>query len=131
MTHPSARNSARYGPPVLRARTARLVRILVVVAFLAVVSFVGWRFAAGEPVKGDLVSYSHAAPDQVDVTFRVNMTPGTAATCSLQAMNDSRAQVGFLEVDIPPQTERRSMHSATISTQGEAASAEVVSCEVA
>jgi hypothetical protein len=58
------------------------------------------------------------------------MDPGTEATCRIQAMNEGRAQVGFVETAIPAQTERRTAHHVEISTQGEAVSAEIVGCTV-
>jgi hypothetical protein len=36
--------------------------------------------------------------------------------------------VGFVSVDIPVQTQRQSVHTVEIATQGEAVSAEVIEC---
>ena len=52
-----------------------------------------------------------------------------AATCRIQAMTAGRAQVGFVEVPIPAQSERRTAHTVTISTQGDAVSAAILGCE--
>lgn len=133
MTSPSARSSARnvdrYGKPLVSPRSARLLVILGAVLFLAAVVFVGLRFA-DQPVKSEVISYEHIDEHLVGVDFQVSMTPGTAATCTLQALNEGSAQVGFVEVDIEAQSERRTAHHVEIATQGDAVTAEVIDCEV-
>lgn len=118
---------ARYGGPLVTPRAARLLAAAVSVVFIAVVVVVGLRFA-DQPVKGSLVTYEHAAPDRIAVTFTVSMRPHTEASCTIQAMNAGAAQVGFVDVPIPPQEQRISRHRVEIATQGEAVSAEILTC---
>ena len=89
---------------------------------------IGIRFA-DQPVKAELLTYEHVAEDRIMVSFSVTMKPGTEAECAVQAMNEGRAQVGFVEVHVPAQEQRRSSHQVEIATQGEAVSAEVPGCE--
>ncbi|NMA76337.1 MAG: DUF4307 domain-containing protein [Actinomycetales bacterium] len=121
------RQADRYGGAFVSRRTARLLIALVAAAFMAVVLYVGVQVASS-PVKSEIVSYEHLADDVIAVDFVVTMDPGTEASCRVQALNKGRAQVGFLEARIPAQEARRTSHHVEISTQGEAVSAEVVSC---
>ncbi|GAA1329412.1 DUF4307 domain-containing protein [Brachybacterium rhamnosum] len=127
MSDSPARDTARYGGPLVPRRTARLLLVLGAAVALVVLVLVGLRFA-DQPVRSELVSYDHVGEHAIRVDFTVTMDPGDAATCTIQAMNDGRAQVGFVEVPIPAQTERRTAHTVTISTQGEAVSAEILDC---
>jgi hypothetical protein len=97
--------------------------------FLAVVIVVGVLITRTE-VRYEVVAYDHLAADRIGVDYVITMAPGTEATCRIQALNEGRAQVGFVETEIPAQTERRTAHHVEISTQGEAVSAEVVGCTV-
>lgn len=124
------RHTARYGGPLVGRRTSRVLLALAAAVFLAVVGYVGIQ-SASTPVRSEVTSYEHLGKDVIAVDFTVTMDPGTAATCRIQALNKGRAQVGFLEAEIPAQDGRRSAHHVEISTQGEAVSAEIVSCSVA
>lgn len=119
----------RYGGPLVSPRTAKILVAVAGAVFVAVVIVVG-LFVAREEVRYDVLAYDHLAVDRIGVDFVVTMAPGTEATCRIQAMNEGRAQVGFVETTIPAQTERRTAHHVEISTQGEAVSAEVVGCTV-
>ncbi|MGY5766645.1 DUF4307 domain-containing protein [Brachybacterium sp. DNPG3] len=124
----TSRNAERYGRPLVAPRTARVLLIAAAAVFLGLVAFVGVRFA-DSPVKAEVISYDHLEDHLIGVTFQVTMTPGTPVTCSVQALNAGSAQVGFLEVEIPAQTERRTAHHVEIATQGDAVTAEVIGCD--
>ena len=128
MTSEPVRDADRYGGPIVPRRTARILLVVGVVVGAVLVVLVGLRFAH-QPIRTELVSYDHVDSSHLSVDFTVTMDPGTAATCRIQAMNDGLAQVGFVEVPIPAQSERRTAHTVTISTQGDAVSAEILGCE--
>ena len=127
MNDVTERHADRYGKPLVGRRTARVLLALAVAVFMAVVLYVGIQVASPE-VRSEMLSYEHLADDSIGVDFAVTMAPGTEASCQIQALNKGRAQVGFVEVEIPSQQSRRTAHHVEISTQGEAVSAEVVSC---
>lgn len=122
------RPAERYGGPIVSRRTGRILVVLVAIVFLATVVLIGIRFA-DQPVKAEMLSYEHVAEDRIAVSFTVTMSPGTEAECAVQAMNEGRAQVGFVEVEVPAQDQRLSTHRVEIATQGDAVSAEVLGCE--
>ncbi len=127
MNEATDRRADRYGGPLVGTRTARILLGLAAALFLAVVAYVGLQ-AATTPVRSDVLSYEHLAEDVIGVDFVVTMDPGTEASCQIQALNEGRAQVGFVEAVVPAQDARQSTHHVEISTQGPAVSAEIISC---
>lgn len=127
MNDASQRHADRYGAPLVGRRTSRLLLGLAVAAFVAVVVFVGLQ-VANTPVRSEILAYEHVSDHVIAVDFQVTMDPGTEATCNIQALNKGRAQVGFVEAEIPAQDSRSTAHHVEISTQGDAVSAEIVSC---
>jgi hypothetical protein len=135
--HPSSSTSgspaplaSRYGKPLVPKRTARVLIVVGAVVFLAVLTFVGVRFA-DQPVTAKTVGYDHVDDDTITVTFQLTRRPGQEVACTVQALNEGRAQVGFREVEVPGGAQRQLMQSVDIDTQGRAVSAEVISCEAA
>lgn len=121
------RQAERYGAPLVSRRTARLLTALAAVVFLAVVLMVALP-SSDSSVHSEVYSYDHLDNDVIAVEYVVTMEPGTEASCRIQALNKGRAQVGFVETTIPAQQEKRTAHQVEISTQGEAVSAEIISC---
>ncbi|UYG16929.1 DUF4307 domain-containing protein [Brachybacterium huguangmaarense] len=119
----------RYGRPTSRRRPIALL-VVVGIVFLAVVVFVGIRFA-DQPVRAKAVSYDHLGAQRISLTFELTASPDTPVHCTVQALDKTRGQVGFMAVDIPPHSERQSLQTVEIATQGEAVSADVVECEKA
>ena len=120
--------AARYGGPALSPRLVRGLVIVLAVLFLALIGWMGLRFANVD-VRAETISYEHTDSDRLTVTFQVTMRPGTEALCRVQALDDGRAQVGFVEVPIPAQDSSRSVHTVQIATQGHAVSGSVLGCE--
>lgn len=124
----SAALEDRYGRSGPSPRTARILIAALAAVFLAVVAWVGVRYADVD-VRAETVAYEHVGDSRLEVTFQVTMRPGVSAVCRVQAMDDKRAQVGFVEVPIPAQQTSRSIHTVQIATQGTAVSGTVLGCE--
>lgn len=130
MVAPAPRPPAgRYGPEPTDS-TRRLQRLglaaLVVVAMLVL----GW-IGSGvlrDPVQWQDVGYTVQGPDATQVTFDVTTGAGASATCRVQALSASYAQVGVLDVPVPPADTRTRRVTATIPTVGLAVTAVVQSC---
>ncbi|MDN5822412.1 MAG: DUF4307 domain-containing protein [Brachybacterium sp.] len=127
MTDASDRRADRYGKPLVGRRTARVLLVLAAAAFLAVVFYVGIQ-ASSTPVRPEVLAYDHVADDVIAVDYQVTMDPGTEATCTIQALNKGRAQVGFVEASIPAQDTFIFTEHVEIYTQGKAVSAEIINC---
>lgn len=119
----------RYGSaPRRSSRVAvRLLAGLGIAVFLGVVGWMGLRFA-DMPAHAETVAYQHVDEATVAVEFQVTMSPGTVAECDLVALNDTRAQVGFVTATVGPSEEPTTRHRAEIRTQEPAVSAIVDRC---
>lgn len=119
----------RYGPePTDAAR--RLQRwglaALVVLAMLVL----GW-IGSGvlrDPVQWKTIGFRIDGPASTQVTFDVTTDPGVGATCRVQVLSQSYAQVGVLDVEVPPADERTRRVTVTVSTVEEGVSGVVDSC---
>ena len=121
----------RYGVSNSASRTlaGRIALGFVAAIFIATVLWVAYVFISETSVKSSTLRYSHVSESELEVGFSVTMAPGTAARCGIEALNAQHAQVGFVVVDIAPQTERISTHSVRLTTQQPAVTGVVKFCE--
>ncbi|QCB94383.1 DUF4307 domain-containing protein [Cellulomonas shaoxiangyii] len=119
----------RYGPePTAATRRAQrwAMAALVVVAMLVL----GW-IGSGvlrDPVQWKTIGFRVDGAASTQVTFDVTTDPGVGATCRVQALSSSYAQVGVLDVEVPPAAERTRRVTVTVPTVQEAVSATVDAC---
>lgn len=114
---PGSDLDARYGRTAGRTRRVRLTWWLGAAAFVVV--FAAWLvWAGGSPNPVDARDTAHTVLDEhaVSVSFEVSMPPGQAASCALQAMNESFAIVGWKVVEIPASTERTRAFTERVRT---------------
>ena len=105
-------------------------------ALTAGLAAVGVTFLVWVAVDGSRDQVSHtdigfdldSAPGEVTVDFQVSMEPGTAATCTLRALNANFAVVGLTDVDIEASQARSRRLTATVRVSEPAVSAGVQSC---
>ncbi len=74
------------------------------------------------------VSYKIVDAKTAEITFDVDMPPGTEAVCTVRALARNFSTVGTLEVPIPAATDRTTVHRTTIATTSEAVTAVVQFC---
>lgn len=119
----------RYGRTASAARRRAALAGLGVlgVVGLGVVVWIGLLFAR-QPVRWDDVGYKVESPTSVTVVFDVTMAPGTTATCRVEALAQSYAQVGVLDVVVGPSEHRTTRYTETIPTAQEAVTAVVDTC---
>jgi hypothetical protein len=107
-------------------------RVAIGAALAAAVALAAW-FAVEQtrrdPVSFDVIGFSVHGPEQVDVTFQVHMPPGTTAVCTVDALAESFAQVGTVDVPVGRSEDRTSQHTVTVRTSEEATSGVVDRCE--
>lgn len=117
-----------------RPRLTVGARIAVWVALAAAVAVAAWFTIVDtqrDPVSFTDVGFSVTSPEEVEVTFDVSMPPGTGAVCTITALNRSFAEVGALDVEVGPQEERTTRHTATVATTELATTGVVDHCRVA
>jgi ABC-type glycerol-3-phosphate transport system substrate-binding protein len=117
----------RYGsrPGRRAARTAALV--LALVAALVAAAWFGLR--STPPIQGHDVAFRVLGDDAVEVTFDVSRTdPARPATCRVEALNASHAQVGVVTVDVPGSEHARVRLTTTVRTSERAVTGTVTAC---
>ncbi|SKC36673.1 DUF4307 domain-containing protein [Krasilnikoviella flava] len=102
----------------------------VLAAAVAVAAWFSVEQNRRDPVTVDVVGFDVRDAEQVDVTFQVHMPPGTTAVCEVEALAQSYAQVGTLEVPVGPSDKQTSTYTVTLRTSEEATTAVVESCDV-
>ena len=128
---PARPPAGRYGPePTAARRRLTVVAIAVLAAVgLAVVVVIGLRYAC-EPVRHKVVGFDVVDSERVDVTFELSMDPGTTARCTIDALAESYAQVGTLDVTVGPVDTLESRWTATVATSELATTGVIESCAV-
>ncbi|WP_225755394.1 DUF4307 domain-containing protein [Actinotalea sp. Marseille-Q4924] len=122
----------RYGPiPDERRRRAGRAALWVLGALgVAGALWIGVG-AARTPVTWTDVGFSLDGADRVEVVFEVARTdPSVPVRCTVQALNQQYAQVGLVEVDVPPATATAVRLSTTVRTSEQAVTGIVDTCVV-
>lgn len=121
----------RYGPePSAGRRRVVVVAIgVLAVAALALVAWLGLGYA-DDPVRWKDIGFSVVDSERVDVTFEVYMAPGTTAVCTVDALSESYAQVGTVDVTVGPLDVRDSRYEVSIGTSELATTGVVDGCRV-
>ena len=123
----------RYGPePSPSTRRRNVIAIWAVgVIGLAVVIWLGLGMSR-TPVTWQDVGFRIDGDGAVEVTYDVvRPDPSVAVECRLPALNVGHAQVGVLDVHVPPAADTVVRLTTTIRTSEQAVTAVVESCRVA
>ena len=121
--------ATRYGTP----RRSRRPLVVGLVALLGVV-FVGWVLWAmlehGNPeVSSDLVSFEIVDEHTATATFTVDRrSADVAASCLLRAQAADHSVVGELNVDVPAGGAERQTLRASVRTEREATTVDLIGC---
>ena len=131
MVAPAPRPPAgRYGPEPTDG-TRRLQRLGLAAAVVAVMVLLAW-IGSGvlrDPVVWQDVGYRVDGPGSTEVTFDVTTAVGASATCRVQALSSSYAQVGVRDVPVPPAATRTRRVTVTVPTVELAVTGVVEGCE--
>jgi HAMP domain-containing protein len=100
--------------------------VLLGLAFLAVVTVVGWRLV-NPPVKGTVSSYDTLADDHMTLTFTVQRPRETPATCVVRARAQDGFDVAYTTVDLPA-GQGTTSHTIELRTAYRALVGEVLGC---
>ncbi|GEL94919.1 DUF4307 domain-containing protein [Cellulomonas composti] len=129
-TPPAATPPAgRYGPERSRRSPALIAAIAVaVVVGLVVVTWLAIG-AARDPVQWKDVGFVVHDAGSVEVTFEVTKASDATATCRVQALSQSYAEVGVVDVEVGPGA-RSQRVTTTVPTAELAVTGTVESCTV-
>jgi hypothetical protein len=99
---------ARYGRSQGSRSRRRVIAIVAGAAGVAVVgAWVIWvgLLSPAATVDVDTTGYSHAQ-NAIDVSYQLNVEPGTAVVCAVEALDEKFGVVGWKLVELPASTER-------------------------
>jgi len=123
--------AGRYGSTpdaTRRRRTQVLVAVLTVLGLLTT----AWLGAAvlRDPVQWKDVGFDVAGSTSVDVTFEVTKAPSASAVCRVRALSQSYAEVGVLDVTVPPTGTATQRVTVTVPTTELAVTGTVEGCDL-
>jgi len=126
---PAGRYGASTAAPPRRLVVAALA--LLGLAGVALAAWLGLRVGV-VPVDWDDVGFRVEGDELIEVTFDVTRTdPSRPATCVVEALNESHAQVGVVTVDVAASEATRVRLTAPVRTSELAVSGTVRSCRLA
>lgn len=123
--------AGRYGPEPT-ARTRRLSRVAIAVLVIAVLAVVAWLGAGTlrDPVQWRDVGYHVDGDASIQVAFDVTKDVAATATCRVEAMSRSYAQVGVLDVTVGPGTTRTQRVTVEVPTSERAVTGTATHCDI-
>lgn len=129
MSTPSAARPDRYGPPPRRPGP-RATLALVVAALALAAGWAAWSAWSDTDRRIGWTDIAYRVPDDATtvVTFEVNRDPGTTVVCTVRALNRSFAEVGLVDVTVPPSDSRSSRAEVEVPTSERAVSGTVKGC---
>jgi hypothetical protein len=122
---------ARYGRTRSRRIRTRTVAIIAGVGVLLVaVAWVLWvgLFGATASIETQDIGYTVVDAHTIDVRSQLSTDPGTKVSCSIQALNEKFAIVGWKVVALPPVTERNRVVTERVRTSEPAVTGSIGSC---
>jgi hypothetical protein len=122
---------ARYGnTPSRRLRTRTVAIIAGVGVLLVAVAWVLWvgLFGATSSIETQDVGYTVVDSHAIDIRSQLSTDPGTRVSCSIQALNEKFAIVGWKVVTLPAVTERNRVFTERVRTSEPAVSGLIGSC---
>jgi hypothetical protein len=114
-TAPLRPPAGRYGPePTARTRRWRVVGLVALVA--AVIGALAWVGGGvlRDPVQWRDVGYDVVDDTSIEVTFDVTKDPAASATCRVEALSKSYAQVGVADVAVGPSSSAQRTQRVTV-----------------
>lgn len=122
--------ATRYGRTPQRARRTRVVGIAGALVFLVVL--VGWVVWAGlgtpAQFKAQDAAHTIISDSETSVQWEFSVSPGTPASCAVQALNSTFAIVGWKVVDLPASDTYTRVLTETVRTTERAVSGLIYRC---
>jgi len=122
---------ARYGRTRGRRIRTRTVAIVAGAGVLLVaVAWVLWvgLFGATSSIETQDVGYTVVDSHAIDIRSQVSTDPGTRVSCSIQALNEKFAIVGWKVVSLPAVSGRNRVFTERVRTSEPAVSGLIGSC---
>ena len=119
--------SERYGVSKPRnKRRGRVLGWLAVGGLTVVAGLVG--YLNWSPIGTTDIGFRVLSPWQTEVDFELQMPVGAIANCSIEALNNSFTQVGYVELELGPFEQSITRHTVSLNTYQEAVTGLVDEC---
>lgn len=109
-------------------RKLKIVGSVLGVGLLALVSWFGYDYVAGQSVSGELIKFKRVSDSEVEVHLEVRKDADAAGTCTLRSRAEDGSEVGRKDVRFEKGPETRIDRVVTVRTTSSATSAELVGC---
>ena len=122
---------ARYGrTPANRGRTRAIIVAAALAGTAVVVAWLVWGGLLEAPAQLQAVDTAHEVIDDstVSVTWQLNVPPGSATKCAVQALNSTFAIVGWKVVDVAPSDTRTRQFTEQLLTTEPAVTGLIYRC---
>lgn len=106
--------SQRYGEKQSNPKRTRLLTVIGIALLTAIAAWFG--FANYSPLSYQDIGFRVINNTTVEVDFEVTAPAGTVAICAIQALNNSFAQVGWVELILPASESSTNRHTVTLTT---------------
>lgn len=121
----------RYGRTRGRRTRARWLAVIVgAIVAAVVIAWVVWAglFGANASIETQDVGYTVVDSSTIDITEQVTVDPGTKVSCSIRALNEDFAIVGWKVVELPAVSERSRVLIERLRTTAPAVNGLIGSC---
>jgi hypothetical protein len=122
---------ARYGRTPARRTRARLIAIAAAIGVTVVVTaWLVWAgaFSPTASIESKDVGYLATSDDSGLVRWQLTTPADTAVSCSVKALSEKHAVVGWRVIDVPPSSETTRILRATLRTSEPTVSGGVHKC---
>lgn len=106
--------SQRYGDKPSNPKRTRVLTWVGVGLLTAIAAWFG--FANYSPLSYQDIGFRVINDTTVEVDFEVTTPVGTVAICAIEALNNSFAQVGWVELMLPASEAETNRHTVTLTT---------------
>jgi hypothetical protein len=121
----------RYGRSPRSRRVER--RVLWILGGVIAVVFAAWVVlvsfdGTGATLEARDVAHRIVDEHSVEVSFSLNVAPGTATVCAVQALNEDHAIVGWKILEVPASEQRTRVITQTVRTSEQSNTGLISSC---
>jgi hypothetical protein len=126
---PTRPPEGRYGRRDEKKARARGKRVYYVTVGLvvALVAAIGWKYASGQSVNGELQTFQVISDHEVRITLQVSKPSDKAVSCTVRSRDTDGNEVGRLSVEIPAGTSD-AQQTVTLKTTARGTTGELVGC---
>ncbi|MEY9875838.1 hypothetical protein ABH931_005344 [Streptacidiphilus sp. MAP12-33] len=125
-TRPPAGRYGRRDEAKAKVRGKRLYYVTVALV-VALVAAIGYKYASGQSVNGELQTFRVVSDHEVRITLQVSKPADKAVSCTVRSRDDNGDEVGRLSVEIPKGS-GEAQTTVVLKTTARGTTGELVGC---